>query len=269
MAPRPLGRIYPAGKLINAAQLFASLALGAMAIPLHAQDGPAITPYRPSVSSPAQLPAPGQLEFEIGGLGGKSDDDRRASLPYTFKLAFNEQWGVLIFGEGYVSSRTDGDPRQRGFGDTTLELKRAFLIDDSTALGLELGVKLPTAKDQIGSGRSDYLLNGIYSQDMGIVHMDANLSATRLGGYEAGSGRIQKGWSASFSAPVSEKWGVTTELSGTRRSGQANTAQLLVAATYSPTKRLTIDWGIARGLTSASADWSLFSGIVLPLAKLW
>jgi hypothetical protein len=104
---------------------------------------------------------------------------------------------------------------------------------------------------------------------MGIVHMDANLNATRLGAYEPGSGRIQKGWSASFSAPASEKWEVTTELSGTRRRGQGNTAQLLLAASYSPTKRLTIDWGVARGLTSASPDWSLFSGIVLPLAKLW
>lgn len=253
----------------SALKLLVSFAFGAITIPLHAQDGPPITPYRPSVSSPAQLPAPGQLEFELGGLRTKSDDDRRASLPFTFKLGFNEQWGVLIGGEAYVSARTDGAPRQRGVGDTTLELKRAFLIDDGTALGLELGVKLPTAKDSIGSGRSDVVLNGIYSQDMGIVHMDANLNATRLGAYEAGSGRIQKGWSASFSAPVSEKWGATTELSGTHRNGQANTAQFLLAATYSPTKRLTIDWGVARGLTSASPDWSLFSGIVLPLAKLW
>ena len=254
---------------VAAAKLLTALAMAAAAIPALAQDGPPITPYRPSVSSPAQLPAPGQLEFELGGLSTKTDDDRRASLPYTFKLGFNEQWGVLIGGEGYVSSRSDGGPRQRGVGDTTLELKRAFPIDDATAFGLELGVKLPTAKDSIGSGRSDYVLNGIYSQDVGSVHMDANLNATRLGAYEAGSGRSQKGWSASFSAPVSEKWGATTELSGTRRSGQANTAQLLLAATYSPTKRLTIDWGVARGLTSASPDWSLFSGIVLPLAKVW
>jgi hypothetical protein len=252
-----------------AVALLAALLLGAMAAPLHAQDGPAITPYRPSVSSPAQLPAPGQLEFEIGGLRSNSDDDRRASLPYTFKLAFNEQWGVLIGGEAYVSSRGAGDPRQRGVGDTTLELKRAFLGDDGNAFGLELGVKLPTAKDGIGSGSADYIVNGIYSRDIGVVHMDANLNATRLGGHEPGMGRVQRGWSAAFSAPVSEKWGVTTEVSGTRRSGQGNTAQLLLAATYSPTKRLTIDWGVSKGLNSASTDWSLFSGVVLPLAKLW
>ena len=78
--------------LAPAAQLLVSLVMGTMTAPLHAQDGPPITPYRPSVSSPAQLPAPGQLEFELGGLSTKTDDDRRASLPYTFKLGFNEQW---------------------------------------------------------------------------------------------------------------------------------------------------------------------------------
>ena len=246
------------------------VAMAALAAPLHAQEGPPVTPYRPSVSSPAQLPAPGQLELELGGLSAKPEDGRRNSLPYTFKLAFNEQWGVLIGGEAYVSAPgDDGGARRRGFGDATFELKRAFVVDDGTAFGLELSVKAPTARDGIGSGNSDYIVNGIYSQDIGAVHMDANLNATRLGGDQAGSGRVQHGWSASFSTPVSDKWGLTTEASGTQRSGETNTAQLLLAATYSPTKRLTIDWGVAKGLNSASPGWSLFSGVVLPLAKLW
>ena len=33
--------------------------------------------------------------------------------------------------------------------------------------------------------------------------------------------------------------------------------------------RLAIDIGMARGLTAASPDWSLFSGFVVPLGKLW
>lgn len=254
---------------MNTFKLVLLLTLSAMAVPLYAQDETGITPYRPSVSSPAQLPLAGQLEFEAGGLSSKSGDSRRASLPYTFKLAFDEQWGVLIGGEAYVSTRSEPSQHQRGLGDTSLVLKRAFLLDSATALGLELGVKLPTAKDTIGSGKSDFTLNGIFSKDIDTIHMDANLNATRLGTYDAGTGRIQTGLSASFSTPVSEKWGATAELSGTRRNGQADTAQLLVAAAYSPTKRLTIDFGIAKGLNPASQDWSLFSGLVLPLAQLW
>ncbi|MES2160906.1 MAG: transporter [Pseudomonadota bacterium] len=234
-----------------------------------AEDGPPITPYRPSVSSPAQLPAAGQLELELGGLSSKSDDGRRNSLPYALKLGFNEQWGIVLGGEAYVSAPDGSGGHARGIGDTLFVLKRAFVLDEGSALGLELGAKAPTARDSIGSGRADYSLNGIYSRDMGSVHMDANLNATRLGAYDAGSGRVQTGLSASFSSPVNEQWGVTGEWSGTRRSGAASTAQVLVALSYSPSKRLTVDVGAAHGLNSASPNWAFFSGVVLPLAQLW
>lgn len=246
--------------------LILSLLLAPLA---QAQDGDPVLPYRPSVASPAQLPAPGQLEFEAGGLSTKTGDARRASLPYTFKLAFTPAWGLLLEGEGYVRARDDTGRRETGVGDTTLVLKRAFVLDSATALGLELGWKAPTAKDAIGSGKSDVSLNGIVSRDLGAVHMDANLNATRLGASDPGTGTVQTGWAASFSTPVSARWGATAELSGTRLRGAAATAQLLLAATYNPTPRLAIDVGMARGLTGASPDWSLFSGFVVPLGKLW
>ncbi|MFZ6648175.1 transporter [Undibacterium sp. TJN25] len=234
-----------------------------------ADDDGAVLPYRPSVSSPAQLPQEGQLEFELGGLASKSGDTRRDSLPYLFKLAFNPQWGLLFGGEAYVSSREDGGSRARGLGDSSLVLKRAFLVDDATAFGLEFGAKLPTAKDSIGSGSADYSINNIFSKDMGKLHMDLNLNVTKLGGVDAGTSSLQTGLSSSFSLPIAEQWGTNFEWSGTRRNGAASTAQLLGAFTYSPSKRMTIDFGVVRGLNSASPDWSLFTGIVVPVAKLW
>ncbi|MDB6101043.1 MAG: hypothetical protein JWO52_1042, partial [Gammaproteobacteria bacterium] len=33
--------------------------------------------------------------------------------------------------------------------------------------------------------------------------------------------------------------------------------------------QMTIDVGVAHGLTAASPNWSLFAGLVVPLAKLW
>jgi|GEM_PF-3354897 len=44
----------------------------ALAPGLAAADEDAITPYRPSVSSPAQLPVAGQLELELGGIHVRS-----------------------------------------------------------------------------------------------------------------------------------------------------------------------------------------------------
>lgn len=236
-----------------------------------AADDDAVTPYRPSVSSPAQLPVAGQLELELGGLHSKSADLRRDSLPYQFKLAFSPQWGILIGGEAVVSLRDPsvGDSRVRGLGDTNLVLKRAFVIDDATAFGLELGVKIPTARAIIGSGSYDVDVNGIFSRDLGSLHLDANLNFTHIGGAEVGTGSMQTGLSASFSHPITERVSVTGELSGLRRNGTPSTAQILLALAFSPTKRLTMDFGLARGLNPASPDLALFIGLVIPVARLW
>lgn len=233
-----------------------------------AQEGQAVTPYRPSVSTPAQLPAPGQLEFEAGAMAARGIDPRADSLPYLFKLAFDRNWGVLLGGDAYRWSRGDGANAQ-GFGDTAVTLKRAFLVDDATAFGLELTVKLPTAKSTIGSGKSDWTVNAIYSRDFGDIHMDANLNETRLGAPDAGAARMQSGASASFSMPLDDKWSANWELSGTLNAGAPTTAQLLAAAVYMPSKRLALDVGFTRGLTPGTAHWSLFTGFVVPLAKLW
>lgn len=237
------------------------------AAPARADEAPPVTPYRPSVSSPAQLPAPGQLELELGGLSQRDHGARRDSLPYAFKLGFSQEWGVVVGGEAVVSARAADSPRTSGIGDTTFTLKRAWLVEEGEALGLELTARAPTAKAALGSGKADYEVNGIYSRDYGDLHMDANLNFTRIGARDPGTGRVQTGASASFSMPVAERWGATAEWSGTRQGGAPSTAQLLVAAAYSPNPRLTLDFGVARGLNPATPQWSWFTGVVLPLAN--
>ena len=276
LQPSPYNRAHPHNlkERMKAVAMFKhslpmALALACVVHGAHADDDAGVTPYRPSVSSPAQLPAVGQLEYEAGFLSTKDGGARRDSMPVLFKLAFSEQWGMLVGGDAYVSARDAGGARARGLGDINVVLKRAFVIDSATAFGLELEAKLPTAKDSIGSGKADYMLNTIFSKDLGKVHMDANANLTRLGAWDAGTGRNQTGLSASFSTEVAEHWGATAELSGTHRSGADNTAQLLLAAAYSPNKQVTIDVGVAHGLNAASPDWSLFGGLVVPLAKLW
>jgi hypothetical protein len=251
-------------------------ALVGMSLPVQAaeavlDDDSPITPYRPSVSSPAQLPVPGQLEAELGGLRARSADTQRSSLPLTLKLAFSKEWGVVLGTEAQVwqHDKTQGDGHAQGLGDTTVVVKRAWIVDDATAFGMEFGTKLPTANDSIGSGSADYTLNTIFSRDLGPVHMDTNLNATRLGRVDTGSAPTQIGASASFSTPVSERWNITGELSGNRRPGAPSATQLLAAFTYSPSKRLTFDIGMARASHPTPATAQLFAGVVFPIAKLW
>jgi len=175
--------------------------------------------------------------------------------------------GLLFGGEAHVWQR-DGSDRAQGLGDTTVTLKRAWTVDDEPAFGMELGVKLPTAKDRIGSGKTDWSVNTIYSRELGPVHLDASLNALRLGAVDACTSRTQFGASASFSTALSERWGITGELSDTRRSGAEHGEQVLTALTYSPSKLLTFDIGVARAVRPTPATTSLFAGVVFPLAKL-
>ena len=232
-------------------------------------DDAPITPYRPSVSNSAQLPFVGQLEAEFGISSAKSGDARRDSLPSLLKLAFSEQWGVLLGGDLRVMNDDGAGTRVRGMGDLNLVLKRAFLIDSETAFGLEFGVKLPTARAAIGTEKRDYTLNGIYSKDLGDWHLDLNANVTKMGWADEGVSRWQSGLSSAFSYSLSEALDVTAEWSGTKSKGSQPQNQLLLALAYSPNKRLTFDIGMTKGISAASTDRAFFAGVVVPFGRLF
>ena len=236
-----------------------------------ADDEPTTTPYRPSVSTPAALSAPGWLEIEAGlqhdhGAAGS----RRDSVPTTFKLAFTPDWGLRISNEGWVRQRDDV-ARASGIGDTGIVLKRRLAIDETQAFGLEAGVTVPTGRRGIGngSGKPDYGINAIYSADLGAWHTDLNLLATRLGQADLGASRGQLLWAASLSRSLNERWGIVGELSGTHQGGADSTRQFLLAASWNVNKRLTLDAGAARSLHSGPPLWSAFTGFTWLAAQLF
>jgi hypothetical protein len=231
---------------------------------------PSVTPYRPSVSTPAALSAPGWLELELGAQHTRGRQrSRRDTLPYTLKLAFSEDWGVRVGGDAWVGQRDEAGDRLSGGGDTNLVLKRRFALDDSSAFGLEAGATLPTAKTGLGSGRSDYSVNGIYSADLGRYHTDLNLVATRVGQVDPGVSRNQILWAASLSTALNDRWGVVGELWGTRQSGAEHSAEFLAAASYNVSRTMTLDAGISRSLRSQVPGWSVFTGLTVLLGRLF
>ena len=246
-----------------------ALALSGAAAVTSAAGEPSATPYRPTVSTPANLSEPGWLELELGGQRNSGGDStRRDSVPYTLKYAFTPDWGVRVGGDAWVQEvGTDGS-RLSGFGDTALIVKRRFALNDNAAFGLEGGVNVPTAKDGLGNEKADYLLTGIYSTDLGEYHTDLNLSATRLGRIGTGESRWQTAWAASLSRAFGDRWGVAAEFSGTYRKSVPSTAQILGAVSYNYSKRVVFDVGAAAGLNRASPDWSVFAGVTLLIGKI-
>ncbi len=244
----------------------------ALAAAAHADDdgGPAVVPYRPSVSTPAQLSAPGYLELEAGGLRATGPDSgvARTTLPYTLKLAFTPDWGIRVGGDAWVRQAAPG-ASQSGGGDTAVVLKRRFAVSDATAWGLELGETFATARSAIGIGHAQTTVNGIFSSDFAPSwHTDINLNATHLGGSGQPS-EWQAGWAAAFSRTLTDAWGAVGEFSGTHQSGVASTAQFLAAASWNQSPAAVFDFGAAHGLNDASPRWQVFAGVTVRLAKLF
>jgi len=234
---------------------------------------PDATPYRPTVTTPAALSAPHWLEGEFGGMlthqRTPDDSTSRSSLPYTIKYAFTEDWGVRVGGEALVHTGGDGE-RETGFGDTNIVAKRRFAIDDASAFGVEAGVLFPTARPalQLGSGKPDYSLNGIYSVDVAGWHSDVNVIETRTGGRDEGESRWQTTVAASASHPLTRQWGLAGEFAGTRQPGVASTAQFLAVLSWSPRGDVVFDFGGIRGLNRATPSWQAFVGVTAVIGRL-
>ena len=234
-------------------------------------DGPRVVPYRPTVSTPAQLSAPGYLELEAGGLRTTGPEPRtsRDTIPYALKLAFTPDWGVRIDGDAWVR-QVARDRSRSGNGDLTVVLKRRIAIDDASDWGLELGEKIPTAGDVLGSGHADATVNGIYSSDFSASwHADLNLNETRLGA-DTGQPRYWLGgWAAAVSRILSDTWSVSGELSGTHQASSTNTSQMQFSGSYNASPGAVFDFGFAHGFTTASPRFEAFAGVTMRLGKLF
>ena len=244
----------------------AVVCFGGSAVAWAQDDGPAVVPYRPSVATPADLPAAGWPELEAGLSWAKGGNVARSqSSPVTFKLAWNERWAILIGTDAYEWQRAyDGSTAHSG-GDTSLTLKYRLPVNDNLALGAQLGVALPTARPPIGTGGTNWGINTIASFDYPGVHVDINVAGVRLGAVDAGQGPWQGGWAVAASHPLDERFGVTGEVSGLAQRGTSAQTQGLVALNYNVSRALVLDVAVAAGLSRAAPDWQLMAGMTVRL----
>ena len=232
-------------------------------------DEPTVTPYRPTVSNPADLPVPGWLEAEFGGqrVFG-ADRSRSDSVPWLAKYAFDEDRGILVGGNAYLRDSAPGQPVDSGVGDVSVEWKQRFAVDDATAFGVEAGVIAPTAHDDLGVGKAAWLINGIVSRDFGKLHLDVNVGAVHYAQHDAAVSAWQQTYAAAISWPFGSDWGGALEVSGAHQAGSPAQSQALAALNYNLSPRVVLDAGYARGLAHDAHDRSVFAGATVLLGKL-
>jgi hypothetical protein len=252
-----------------AARIVVAFALSTTLARADDAEEPAVTPYRPTVSNPANLPVPGWVEGEFGAQHMAGDDgSRNDAVPWLLKYAFDENHGVLIGGNAYTRDAAIGAPSHAGFGDVLLEWKQRFPVSDKAAFGVEAGAILPTAADDLGVGKPAWTINAIYSRDLGPLHLDLNAGGTRYTTKSNGLAQWQSAWAAAGSWSLTDVFGAALELSGTHQRGAASASQILGAINYNRSTHLVLDAGLAYGLTHAAHDVSIFAGATVYLGRL-
>jgi len=253
----------------SCAQLLVPACLLAVTQVVYADDEPTVTPYRPTVSNPADLPQPGWIEGEFGGMHTFGDDGSRSdAVPWLIKYAFDENYGILIGGNAFLNDAPVGAPASSGIGDSSLEWKQRFPVSENAAFGIEAGAIVPTAAHNLGVGKAAFIGNGIFSTDLAGMHLDLNAGGTRFSTHTSGVSRWQDAWAAATSWSLSRTFGAALELSGTQQRGMPTQSQVLGAITCARSAHLVLDAGLAYGLTRNAHDTSLFAGATVLLGKL-
>lgn len=225
-----------------------------------------VTPYRPTVSNPAELSALRHLEVEFGAQSNQPGMEvQRNSLPFLLKYPFAEQWGLLVGGEAWIKSR-DQDGSISGFGNTSVLLKHYYPISPTLAVGFETGAVLPSARQSLGQGRTDYLANLIVSQDISELRVDVNAGVTRRGFKEDDLDRYRYNWAVAVSQMITERWGIAGEFSGILAKQQKPSSQFLASLNYLMTPQLVLDFGGTVGMTAVTDDYGVFAGFSLLIA---
>lgn len=225
-----------------------------------------VTPYRPTVSNPAALSAPGRFEIEAGFARGRDADARTGAVPYLLKYAFTGDFGVLLGGDAFLRRSDAAGVRLSGDGDTTVAVKWRSALGGEAALGVEAGLRLPTSSRGLGTEKTDVLVTGIYSAGFGGWEADFNLGFVHFGERVAGLGPAGLSWAAAVARGIGGPWSIALEISGSARRGNSAQAQALGAIAYRVSRTVSLDAGMSRGLSDGNT-WTAFAGLAVLLDR--
>jgi hypothetical protein len=216
--------------------------------------------YRPFDSTDADVAKQGDLELELGPVGGLREGSRRIRVEPALvaNYGLEHERELVLEGRREVAlDRDEGAPRS-SLADTGLFVKQVLrqgVLQDApgASVATEYGVLLPEVHGDRGTGAS---VAGIVSQrtEAATLHLDAALEWTREHEPGAFLGAILEGPHAWAVRPVAE-------LFGEQASGAPRTTSGLIGAIWRVRDGLALDVGVRRAHSAGETARELRIGL--------
>ena len=230
-----------------------------------------INPDRPDLTTSAEVVPARSLQIETGTEYGQArvgghPTERQLSVQTTLRLGLTPALEISVDGVPFVWQRTGED--DLGSGDYTLGLKYRFLAPSPDGAGPSLGVKpfvkLPVAREPIGSERPNF--GALLLLSIGLpwsLSLDANAGVAAIG-QRRPDGFIPQGIvAASLTWSVTEQLSTISELYFQTKNERDGRYGLIttVALMYRVTPSLALDTGMRTTLAGQGPGWSAFMGL--------
>jgi hypothetical protein len=223
---------------------------------------------RPLSTDDAGTTEKSHLEIESGFEYTKQTDDEY-SWSACLKYGILEKWDIGIEVPYQFIEPAAGD-NVNGICDIIFSTKYNILnaAEDFSALALAFSVKTKSGnKDKgLGTGKLDYSLTAILTEELDRVIAHLNLGYTYVGVSEDQGHDDVLAYALALEYPCNDRLNLVAELSGeTNFQGDFN--QSLFAAltgfNYAFSQNITFDWGTGWGISEASPDYLITSGLTL------
>lgn len=233
-----------------------------------------INPDRPDLTTSAEVVPVGAVQIETGLEYGRTrvgggPTERQLTVQGVLRAGLLPALEVSLEGQPFVWLRAGQE--DHGSGDYAIGLKyRFYAPDDGPALAVKPFLKLPVAREPIGTERTD--VGALLLMTLGLserLSLDANAGVAAVGQ------RRPEGYIAQGIASAALSWGLTERLTAigelffaTRDAREERDGLFTtVALMYRPVPWMALDAGMRTTLTGRGPDWSAFLGLSVRLGR--
>lgn len=215
--------------------------------------------YRPFVSTDAAVADPNEVEIEVGAFTIERD---RGENAFVIPRAV-VNYGLLKNWEAVAEFAVRRSPdAQLNLIDPALLLKGVLkegVLQEKDGIGIAVEVGLLLPSTERGERNVGFEGTGILTETLGpvMVHVNGGL------GVERSTGDVVGIWGVIGELPVAKGLRIVGEVNGEkpRREDQRDSVLLGTIWQPWPSKNVSFDAGVRRGLTSGVPDWQVTLGM--------